>query len=132
MRVSEVGDETVYGKLSKDTVDDGRQSPLQLKLADLARGISKFGYLGACLVVAIYLMLRIVADNGWDIMRIAEYISDSAQLSADVVSAVIMGITVIVVSVPEGLPLMIAIVCSLNMKKMMKEILKIMFKQEML
>ncbi len=120
MRVSLVGDETVYGKLSKESGDDERKSPLQLKLSELARGISKFGYIGAGLVVAIYLVLRIIADNGWNIMRIAEYVSDSAQLSADVVSAIIMGITVIVVSVPEGLPLMIAIVCSLNMKKMMK------------
>lgn len=120
MMVQQVGDDTVYGKLSKETEDEERQSPLQVKLSDLARGISKFGYIGAALVVVIYLGLRIVSDNGWNFPEIVSYLSDTAQLTSDVVNAVIMGITVVVVSVPEGLPLMIAIVCSLNMKKMMK------------
>ncbi len=120
MKVQQVGDDTVYGKLSRETEDEERQSPLQVKLSDLARGISKFGYIGAALVVIIYLGLRIVSDNGWNFPEIVSYLSDTAQLTSDVVNAVIMGITVVVVSVPEGLPLMIAIVCSLNMKKMMK------------
>ncbi len=120
MKVQQVGDDTVYGKLSRETEDEERQSPLQVKLSDLARGISKFGYIGAALVVVIYLGLRIVSDNGWHLPQIVSYLSDTAQLTSDVVNAVIMGITVVVVSVPEGLPLMIAIVCSLNMKKMMK------------
>lgn len=51
---------------------------------------------------------------------IAGYFADSGQVVSDFVSSIIIGIIVIVVAVPEGLPLMIAIVCSLNMKKMLK------------
>ncbi len=120
LKVSQVGDKTVYGQLNRETDDENRQSPLQVKLSDLAKGISRFGYMGAALVVAVYLIQRFFADNGWSIIGIMEYFLDTSQVISDVVNAIIMGITVIVVSVPEGLPLMIAIVCSLNMKKMMK------------
>ncbi len=120
LRVTTVGDKTVYGQFNRETGDEERQSPLQVKLSDLARGISRFGYMGAALVVAVYLIQRFFADNGWSMMGVMEYLLDTSQVLSDVVNAVIMGITVIVVSVPEGLPLMIAIVCSLNMKKMMK------------
>lgn len=120
LKVCQVGDGTVYGRLNQETGDDDRESPLQLKLSKLARGISRFGYVGAGLVVIVFLIQRIFADNGWNLMQVVEYLSDRGQVLSDVVNAVIVGITVIVVSVPEGLPLMIAIVCSLNMKKMMK------------
>lgn len=120
LKVAQVGDKTVYGQLNRETGDEDRQSPLQVKLSDLAKGISRFGYMGAALVVVVYLIQRFFADNGWSTINIIEYFLDTSQVISDVVSAVIMGITVIVVSVPEGLPLMIAIVCSLNMKKMMK------------
>lgn len=120
LKVAQVGDKTVYGQLNRETGDEDRQSPLQVKLADLAKGISRFGYIGAALVVVVYLIQRFFVDNGWSTIGIIEYFLDTSQVLSDIVSAVIMGITVIVVSVPEGLPLMIAIVCSLNMKKMMK------------
>jgi len=120
LKVSQIGDKTVYGQLNRETGDEDRQSPLQVKLSDLAKGISRFGYMGATLVVVVYLIQRFFADNGWSSIGIIEYFLDTSQVISDVVNAIIMGITVIVVSVPEGLPLMIAIVCSLNMKKMMK------------
>ncbi len=120
MKVTQVGDKTVYGQLSRESGDEERQSPLQLKLSELAKKISKFGYIGAVTVAVVYLVQQVFADNGWQIVKIAEYFSDGSRFLADLVNAIIMGVTVIVVSVPEGLPLMIAIVCSLNMKKMMK------------
>ncbi len=120
MEVTQVGDKTVYGQLSCESGEEERQSPLQLKLSELAKKISRFGYMGAATVAVVYLIQQIFADNGWQFVRVAEYFADGSQFIADAVNAVIMGVTVIVVSVPEGLPLMIAIVCSLNMKKMMK------------
>lgn len=120
MKVDCVGDSTVYGKLSKEDEEAERESPLQLKLSQLAKGISRFGYMGAALVATVYLFQRFFVDNGWSVPNMAVYFSDAAQVLSDVVNSVIVGVTVIVVSVPEGLPLMIAIVCSLNMKKMMK------------
>ncbi|MBQ9756935.1 MAG: calcium-translocating P-type ATPase, PMCA-type [Clostridia bacterium] len=120
MEVGQVGDKTVYGRLSKETEDKDRKSPLQVKLTDLAKWISGFGYIGAALVTAVYIIKNFFVENGWNVYQITEYFSDGAQVISDVVSSIIVGITVVVMAVPEGLPLMVAIVCSLNMKKMMK------------
>lgn len=49
----------------------------------------------------------------------AAYFANTPLLLSDLVQAVILGIIIIVMAVPEGLPLMIAIVSSLNMKKML-------------
>lgn len=120
MEISETGDRTVYGRMSGETAEEERKSPLQVKLAALARSISRFGYIGAVLVAAIFMLQKSVIDNGGNAALISAYFSDAAQVISDLTSSVILGITVVVVAVPEGLPLMIAIVCSLNMKKMMK------------
>lgn len=120
MKTDEVGDGTVYGRLSREAQSTERKSPLQVKLAGLARSISRFGYIGSVLVVLICMFQKIVIANGFDYARMATYLSDTARVISDFVGAVTVGITLIVVAVPEGLPLMIAIVCSLNMKKMME------------
>ncbi len=117
MRVVRVGDSTVYGSLNNSDDDDNRKSPLQIKLAALAKKISFFGYIGS-VTVATATMLQHIFANG--AMGVAAYFADTIQFVSDLVGALIMGITVIVVAVPEGLPLMVAIVCSLNMKKMLK------------
>ncbi len=61
-----------------------------------------------------------VIDSGFSREAIRAYFLDFPRVLSDVVESVIYGIIVIVVAIPEGLPLMIAIVCSLNMKKMLK------------
>lgn len=120
MKVAKVGSNTVYGSLSEDSTTEKRESPLTVKLKDLAKGISKFGYIGAILIVFIILLQKIGFDNNFDSVLISEYFRNYSQFFSDLTEALIMGIIVIVVAVPEGLPLMIAIVCSLNMKKMLK------------
>ncbi len=120
MLVSAVGDNTVYGRLNRDAQTDDRKSPLQVKLAKLAKKISIFGYIGAALVMVLCMGERIAAYAGGDTTQIAAYFGNTMQLLSDLVASFILGVAVIVMAVPEGLPLMIAIVCSLNMKKMMK------------
>ncbi len=120
MRVTQTGDRTVYGRLNRETQDEGRKSPLQIKLGDLAKKISYFGYAASLAVTVLCMLERISANIGGDFALISTYFTDTMRVVSDLVSSVIVGITVIVVAVPEGLPLMIAIVCSLNMKKMMK------------
>lgn len=115
-----VGDNTVYGKLTSEAQEDGRESPLTHKLSMLAKSISKFGCISAVAIVLISFFNNVFINNCFDPVMIAGYFSDKAQVVSDIVSSLIVGIIVIVVAVPEGLPLMIAIVCSLNMKKMLK------------
>lgn len=120
MKIDSVGDATVYGKLTHEAQDETRESPLSLKLAKLAKSISKFGYISGILLVLISFFQNAVLNQGFDPQKIAGYFTDSGQVASDFISSVIIGIIVIVVAVPEGLPLMIAIVCSLNMKKMLR------------
>ena len=118
--VTSVGDATEYGRLNKESQIDRRQSPLQVKLGVLAKKISYFGYIGAVIVFLLCVLERMGAKLDGDFSQIAVYFRDMPTVMSDMVSSLIVAITVVVVAVPEGLPLMIAIVCSLNMKKMMK------------
>lgn len=120
MYVDTVGDKTVYGNLSAETQEEGRESPLFVKLAGLAESISKFGMVSAVVIMIISFLNTAFIQNGFNPSLISNYFADSAQVVSDFVSSLILCIIVIVVAVPEGLPLMIAIVCSLNMKKMLK------------
>lgn len=117
MKVMRVGEATVYGGFSGETRDEARKSPLQVKLSVLAKKISRFGYIGAVTVAAACMLQNIFANG---MSGALYYFSDTMQVISDAVGAIILGVTVIVVAVPEGLPLMVAIVCSLNMKKMLK------------
>ncbi len=120
VELKRIGDKTVYGRLNRETQGRLRPSPLQLKLSVLAKKISVFGYFGALVVTILGMLGHIVPEVGANPMMWKMYFSDGVQVLSDFISSAIVGITVIVMAVPEGLPLMIAIVCSLNMKKMMK------------
>ncbi len=122
MCVTGVGDNTVYGRIASELQeDDERDSPLKVKLLKLAKKISKFGYLGGLAIAAAFLFQRIVIYNHFNINEITLYFSNPMVIANDVVNAVILAVIIIVMAVPEGLPLMIAIVSALNMGKMLKD-----------
>lgn len=121
MKCGRIGDETVYGRLTKEIQNEDRTSPLTLKLTALAKNISRFGYIGAFAIVLIYMFQHIIMNNNFNAAMIMNYLGNTPQVISDFIEGLILGIIVIVVAVPEGLPLMIAIVCSLNMKKMMRD-----------
>ena len=63
MKVTTVGDNSVYGKIASELQsDDDRESPLKVKLTNLANGISKFGYMGGILIAVALLFQRIIAS----------------------------------------------------------------------
>ena len=122
MCVTTVGDKSVYGQIASELQqDDERDSPLKVKLTKLAGGISKFGYIGGICIAIAFLFQRIVIYNGFDIVAITKYCSNWMVVANDIVSAVILAVIIIVMAVPEGLPLMIAIVSAINMSKMLKD-----------
>ena len=122
MCVTTVGDKSVYGQIASELqADDDRESPLKLKLGNLADSISKFGYIGGLAIAIAFLFQRIVIHNNFDINSIIAYCGNWMQLLNDIVGAVILAVIIIVMAVPEGLPLMIAIVSALNMGKMLKD-----------
>lgn len=119
--VTVVGDKSVYGQIASELqLDDDRESPLKLKLGKLAEDISKFGYIGGIAIAVALLFQRIVIHNHFAWAEIVAYCSNWMTLVNDLVHAVILAV-IIVMAVPEGLPLMIAIVSALNMSKMLKD-----------
>lgn len=118
MHVTAVGDHTTYGASVKEIAQaETRLSPLQAKLAGLGNAISKFGYYGASFIALSFMFNHIFLESsGW-----AEYFSqDAGVIAYHVVTAVVLAIIIIVVAVPEGLPMMIAVVLSLNMRKLLR------------
>jgi len=121
MLVQYVGEKTFYGQLAKELQEDNQDSPLKKRLADLAKTISHFGYIGALLILFASLFKSIIIDNDFNIINIAAYIKNPYALIGDILRAVTYAITIIVVAVPEGLPVMITVVLSSNMKRMIKD-----------
>lgn len=118
MEVTVVGDKSVYGQIAKELQqDDDRESPLKVKLSNLADGISKFGYIGGIAIAVALLLQRIMTGGGFGVY----FSSGFANILADVLDAVILAVIIIVMAVPEGLPLMIALVSAMNMGKMLKD-----------
>ena len=116
MRAEKIGDASVYGQLTQELKEVERDSPMKLKLKNLADKISYFGYAGGLLIFIAVLLHKVFLAGGWSL-----YVANTAQVLSDVVQALILAVIIIVMAVPEGLPLMIAIVSSLNMRKMLDD-----------
>lgn len=112
MQVKEVGFNTVYGRLAKELQEKKIDSPLKTRLRELAKTISRFGYIGAILVASSY-MISIIIHN-------QDMLSNFGWIFGHFLHALTLAVTVIVVAVPEGLPMMVTLVLSSNMKRMLK------------
>jgi len=108
MCVTHVGDQTFYGKMASELQTEQPKSPLKVKLEHLAKLISVIGYIGAVLVAGAYLCNALLLNG--------ETFSFKHILHAGTLI-----VAVIVMAVPEGLPMMIAVVMASNMKHMMRD-----------
>ena len=118
MRVDRVGDATEIGKVARQATEQSQeQTPLNIQLSRLASLIGKAGFTIAILTFVIftskdlYEYLSVTAVNDWhqwlDIARI-------------VLKYFMMAVTLIVVAVPEGLPMSVSLSLALNMRRMLK------------
>ncbi len=116
MIVQKVGLATMMGKMAKDMEDKEPDSPLKVKLNRLAGQISVFGYIGAIVIALAYFIHFILLAGGF-----SAYMQTGAlSIVGDVMNAVAIAITIIVCAVPEGLPLVIALVLMQNTGKLLK------------
>lgn len=118
--VIKVGMETMYGKMAKVLTEEEEASPLKLRLTNLAKIISRIGYVSAVLIAIAYLFSRIFILNNFDINLIRSTMTFNTFLSY-LLEAMTLAVSVLVMSVPEGLPMMITLVLSTNSKKMLKD-----------
>ena len=120
MEVTKVGQNTFYGKLAKEVGEKSPISPLKLRLIKLAEIISKIGYIGAILVSISYLFSVTIIENNFELDKIINTITNFPLMFGYILKALTLSVTIIVVAVPEGLPLMVTLVLSSNMKRMLK------------
>lgn len=120
MLVTKVGNNTFYGNISSELQEKQPESPLKIRLRHLASIISKIGYIGAALVFLSYLFSVIFIKNNFDFVAIKETVTNFSLMSGHILYALTLCVTIIVVAVPEGLPMMITLVLSSNMKRMLK------------
>lgn len=121
MLVRFIGDNTILGKISQELQEVVPESPLKIKLRGLAKTISRIGYVGAFLASISYLFSSIVLENHFDLDLIMATITNFPVMFNHLLYALTLSVTIIVVAVPEGLPMMITLVLSSNMKKMLKD-----------
>lgn len=113
--VQKVGLSTMMGKMAEEMQEDEPDSPLKVKLANLANMISRFGYIGAIVIAALYFGYYILSAGGFG----PYFALGATQVIKDLVEAVSLAVVIIVCAVPEGLPLMISLVLMQNTSKML-------------
>lgn len=117
MVVTNVGVNTVNGQTIStiDEIEETKTS-LEIQLDDLAGQISKFGYIGAAIIVAALIVTNIIQIGG-----IAEYLNIGwIGILKNVLTIAVTALTIIVAAVPEGLPLIINLITAQNAKVMIK------------
>ncbi len=112
MLVTSVGVRSTQGKIMLDTAMDAKDTPLQEKLAVLATKIGYFGFAFGILTF-IALMVSWFADNS--------RLDDTYDTQSWIIKAVIISVTVVVVAIPEGLPLSVTISLAYSTRKMLKD-----------
>ena len=116
MEITKVGMKTMMGAMAEDMADDEVESPLKVKLAKLASQISMFGYIGSVVIALTLLAHKVVIAGGF-----ADYFANGGvMVFKDVLEAIMLAVVIVVMAVPEGLPLMIAIVLMRNTAKMLQ------------
>ena len=115
--VKKIGMKTMMGAMAEDMDCEEVDSPLKVKLSDLADKISKFGYIGATVIGLAFIIHSVIVNGGF-----SDYMALGVPfIIKDVLEAVLLAVVIIVMAVPEGLPLMIAIVLMRNTSKMLQK-----------
>ncbi|HZK33716.1 MAG TPA: calcium-translocating P-type ATPase, PMCA-type, partial [Bacillota bacterium] len=116
-----VGERTFYGRVAVEIQAAPVESPLKLRLKALAKTICHIGYAAAGIVIVANLFYDIFWSNNFNPVLIGEYFSNRGLFIRDLFQTITLAITVLVMAVPEGLPMMITVVLSSNMKRMLKD-----------
>ncbi|MFI3266020.1 MAG: calcium-translocating P-type ATPase, PMCA-type [Rikenellaceae bacterium] len=113
MVVTAVGDSTEFGKVARQsTIEGGEQTPLSIQLSRLSALVSQFGAAAAALIFVILLVKGFI----WGGLASAPMLD----IADSVLKYFMVSVTLIVVAVPEGLPMSVTLALAINMKRMLK------------
>lgn len=111
MIVEQVGDATGYGKVYEGSqIENNIDTPLQIQLKGLADVISKAGYTIAIVTFVALTTKLFLGSQDYSIMEIVSHL----------LNFFMVAVTLIVVSVPEGLPMSVTLSLALSMNRMLK------------
>ncbi|GLT78629.1 hypothetical protein SLA2020_501580 [Shorea laevis] len=124
MLVTSVGMNTTWGQMmSQLTGDNNEQTPLQVRLNKLTSAIGKVG-LAVAFMVLVVLLVRYFTANTRDENGKTEF-NGSSTKADDILNAVVgivaAAVTIVVVAIPEGLPLAVTLTLAYSMKRMMAD-----------
>ena len=110
MRVTQVGDATEYGKVyTGSQIENNTQTPLDKQLNTLASFITKASYVIAAIIFVARTVIYLTDHPVLDWLSFGSYLLSTAMIA----------VTVIVVAVPEGLPMSVTLSLAMSMKRML-------------
>ncbi|MCI6159965.1 MAG: calcium-translocating P-type ATPase, PMCA-type [Prevotella sp.] len=114
-KVTAVGDATEIGKVARSSTESTEvKTPLNRQLDKLAKLISKIGFSISIAAFVIFLAHDIITDD--TVWRTGNYLG----MAEVVLKYFMMSVTLIVMAVPEGLPMAVTLSLALNMRRMLK------------
>ncbi|KAL1808490.1 hypothetical protein DCAR_0727954 [Daucus carota subsp. sativus] len=122
--VISVGMNTTWGEMmSSISQDSGEETPLQVRLNKLTSSIGKIG-LAVAFLVLVVLLVRFFTGNTKDEDGKTEYTGSKTKVD-DIINGVVgiiaAAVTIVVVAIPEGLPLAVTLTLAYSMKRMMAD-----------
>ena len=112
--VSAVGDETEIGHVARQATElTGVKTPLNIQLDRLAKLISKVGFGLSISAFVAFLVHDLLTNSLW-------HTTDYLSMVEVVLRYFMMAVTLIVMAVPEGLPMAVTLALALNMRRMLK------------
>ena len=121
MLVCRVGDKSFLGGIVRELQSDTRESPLKIRLSKLAKQISALGYGAAVVIALLSLFSAIFIESDFVREVILVKLSAPKFIVTEILHSITLGLTVVIMAVPEGLPMMVAVVLSSNVKKMLRD-----------
>lgn len=114
MEATQIGDNTVLGSINTSLQEDAKESPSKSKLNKLADNIGVLGYSAGAAYAVINLILGFLALN-------KAHNLTGGSLFLLIIETILFAVTIIIMAVPEGLPMMLALVSSMNSGRLLAQ-----------
>ena len=114
MEATQIGDNTVLGSINTSLQEDAKESPSKGKLNKLADNIGVLGYSAGAAYAVINLILGFLALN-------KAHNLTGGSIFLLIIETILFAVTIIIMAVPEGLPMMLALVSSMNSGRLLAQ-----------
>lgn len=114
MEATQIGDNTVLGSINTSLQEDSKDSPSKEKLNQLSGNIGVLGYSAGGAYSVINLVLGFIALNKANNLN-------GGSIFLLIIETILFAVTIIIMAVPEGLPMMLALVSSMNSGRLLAQ-----------